>query len=120
MNFPQAIKSCFKKYATFSGRAARSEYWYFSLFTCLCYVVATVLDISFLKNDNQPLNLIFTLVLFLPSLAVWVRRLHDINMRGWWALISLIPIIGIIVMLILACIKGTDGDNRFGTDPLKY
>ena len=62
---------------------------------------------------------IYLLANFLPSLAVTVRRLHDTNRSGWWVLITLIPYIGGIILLILLCLKGTEGDNRFGEDPLE-
>ena len=62
--------------------------------------------------------LIVGLGLFLPTLAVQVRRLHDLDRSGWWILISLIPLVGAIILLVWACTKGTDGENRFGSDPL--
>ena len=84
MNFPQAIASGFKKYVTFAGRASRSEYWYWVLFSIIGGIVTGTLDYAiFSENDYAtPLNSIFNLVCFLPSLAVGIRRLHDIGRTG--------------------------------------
>jgi uncharacterized membrane protein YhaH (DUF805 family) len=115
MGFGDAIRSCFAKYATFSGRAPRSEYWYFVLFQALASIVAGVV------SAKVELNLITTLlelVLFLPALAVSVRRLHDIDKSGWWLLVGFVPLIGWIFIIIWACTKGSLGPNRFGPDPL--
>ena len=118
MNFPQAITSGFRNYVTFTGRAARSEYWYWVLFSLIGGAVTGILDYSmFSESDISPINAIFNLVLFLPSLAIGIRRLHDVDRTGWWLLIAL-TIIGLILLLVWACTKGTTGPNRFGADPL--
>jgi uncharacterized membrane protein YhaH (DUF805 family) len=118
MNFPQAIASGFRNYVTFSGRASRSEYWYWVLFTIIGGIATLILDhAAFADSDYLPLNSIFNLVCFLPSLAVAVRRLHDIGRTGWWLLISL-TIIGIIVLIVWACQKSDPGPNAYGPEPV--
>jgi uncharacterized membrane protein YhaH (DUF805 family) len=118
MNFPQAIASGFKKYAVFSGRASRSEYWYWMLFYAVGNIATSILDaIVFRSSDPQAFSAIFGLAIFLPSVAVEVRRLHDVDRSGWWLLIYL-TIIGMIYpLLVWKCRKGTVGPNRFGEDP---
>lgn len=123
MNFPQAVSSCFKKYVTFSGRAPRSEYWYWALFVALLGGVAIIIDITVLHVDIHnpmafyPMKTMLSLLTFLPGLSVLVRRLHDVGRSGWWWLIAF-TIIGMIPLLIWLCRKGTSGANRFGLDPL--
>jgi uncharacterized membrane protein YhaH (DUF805 family) len=120
MNFWQAIASGFTQYVTFGGRASRSEFWYWFLFSLLGGLVTEMLDSAFFGTSipsASPLNGIFNLILFLPSLAIEVRRLHDINRTGWWLLIAF-TILGIFLLWYWACKKGTDGPNRFGPDPL--
>ena len=117
MNFAQAIASGFRHYVTFAGRASRSEYWYWVLFTIIGAIVTLILDRAvFSESDYSPLNAIFNLVCFLPSLAVGVRRLHDIGRTGWWVLIAL-TIIGAIVLIVWACQKSDAGPNQYGPDP---
>jgi uncharacterized membrane protein YhaH (DUF805 family) len=91
MTFIDSIKTCFKKYATFGGRAARSEYWWWTLFALLASLAISAL--------SQRLSAVFSLAIFLPSIAVAARRLHDIDRSGWWQLVALIPVIGWLVML---------------------
>lgn len=119
MNFWQAIRSGFYNYVTFSGRAIRSEYWYWVLFSLLCGLATEILDAGIFSFDipsASPLNGVFNLLTFLPSLALSVRRLHDIDRTGWWVLIAF-TIIGIFVLIYWACKRGTPGANRFGPDP---
>ncbi|MBS0559572.1 MAG: DUF805 domain-containing protein [Proteobacteria bacterium] len=115
MGFVEAVSACFSKYATFSGRARRSEYWWFALFQALVNIA--VYGIGQEAGGGLLGNLI-ELALVLPALAVAVRRLHDIDRSGWWLLIGIIPVIGWIMLLIWACTQGTLGPNRFGPDPL--
>lgn len=118
MDFVQAVSHCFHNYVSGAGRAARSEYWYFVLFSVVLSICAAVIDAAlFPLNANGPLGLVVSLALFLPSIAVAIRRLHDIDRTGWWLLITL-TVIGIILLIIWACLRGTPGDNRFGADPL--
>ena len=124
MEFPEAAKSGFKHYATFSGRATRSEYWYWVLFIILVSAGMRVLDVvAFGANIHDPgtlypLSTLFSLTTLLPSLAVAARRLHDINRSGWWLLILLIPLIGFIVFLVWACQESNPGDNQYGPQPV--
>jgi uncharacterized membrane protein YhaH (DUF805 family) len=118
MTFSDAISSGFRNYVGFSGRAARSEFWYWILFTILVDIVASIIDVGILSSDVMPLSSIWSLATFLPSLAMGVRRLHDTDRSGWWWLIVFIPLIGIIVLIVFWCFEGTRGPNRFGPDPL--
>ena len=119
MNFPQAISSGFRNYATFAGRANRSEYWYWVLFTVIGGIVTVTLDQAmFSENDfSTPLNSIFNLICFLPSVGVGVRRLHDIGKTGWWWLIAF-TIIGLVVLIVWACQKSDAGPNAYGPEPV--
>ena len=121
MNFQQAVQSVFSNYAKFRGRAARSEFWWFQLFIVLGGIVAAVLDL--LANSNvlggEPLATLFYLATIIPGLAVSVRRLHDTDSSGWWLLLGLIPLIGMIVLIVWWCLEGSKGYNRFGADPLQ-
>ncbi|MEG8279900.1 DUF805 domain-containing protein [Streptomyces sp. AHA2] len=104
-----------KKYAVFSGRARRKEYWMFALFYALFAIVAAVIDgVVF---GTQILSLVLALGLLLPSLGVTVRRLHDTNRSGWWILIGFIPLVGAIVMLVFLCLEGEAGSNKYGHNP---
>jgi uncharacterized membrane protein YhaH (DUF805 family) len=117
MGFVEAIRSGFSNYVNFSGRAPRSEYWYWTLFVILVSIAANILDSIIFYSIYSPLSTLSALALFLPGLAVSVRRLHDIDRTGWWLLIALTGI-GLIVLLVFDCIRGTIGTNRFGQDPL--
>ena len=119
MGFGQAIGSGFKNYVGFSGRACRSEYWFWVLFVFIVGIVLGILDqVLFPDNPSGLLGPLFSLAVFLPGLAVFIRRLHDIDKVGWWCLLILIPIVGWIILIIWAVKKGDDGGNRFGSDPL--
>ena len=111
-----------KNYANFSGRARRKEYWLFYLAYIISFLIAIVFDTSMGLFDEVsgfgPIVAILYLASFVPSLSVGVRRLHDTDRRGWWYLIVFIPLIGFIVILVFFCLKGTEGSNRFGPDPL--
>ena len=112
-----------KKYAEFSGRARRKEYWMFALFTFIISFIisfidkATGLNISVSGGEIGILNIIYSLFILIPSLAVSVRRMHDIDKSGWMLLLGLIPIIGGIILLVLHCKAGTVGENKYGADP---
>lgn len=119
MNFWQAVSSVFRRYAEFSGRSCRSEYWYFTLFSFIVSTSLAMLDRAIFPHYPwSPLQAIYGVAVLLPTLAVGIRRLHDIDRSGWWLLIWLIPIVGWIILIVWACRKGSDGDNRFGPDPL--
>jgi uncharacterized membrane protein YhaH (DUF805 family) len=119
MSFTEAIRSAFSKYAKFDGRARRSEYWYFTLFISLVNMAVLALACAYNQAILGAILLtLFVLVMFLPSLAVTVRRLHDVNKSGWCILIAMIPIVGTILLLVWQCSRGTLGSNRFGDDPI--
>jgi len=110
-----------KKYAIFSGRARRSEYWYFVLFNFIFMLVAMGLDnllgttVSVLPYGYFYFAL--ALAVLIPGLAVFVRRMHDIGKSGWWYFIAFIPLVGAIWLLVLCCTEGVSGDNEYGADP---
>jgi uncharacterized membrane protein YhaH (DUF805 family) len=114
-----------RKYADFNGRARRAEYWLFALLMILISIPFSIIaEIVEATGEMDPatagLFLVFGLAmvgLLIPSLAVTVRRLHDSNRSGWWALIGLIPLIGGLVLFVFAILDGTPGPNRFGADP---
>jgi uncharacterized membrane protein YhaH (DUF805 family) len=114
MGFGQAISSGFSKYVNFRDRACRSEYWYWTLFTIIAGTVAGIIDVTL---NTQFVTGLFALVTFIPSVAIAVRRLHDLDRTGWWILIGFIPLIGSIILLIWYITEGT-GPNRFRPDPL--
>ena len=109
-----------RQYADFNGRARRKEYWMFFLFNIIFAVAAMVMD-NILGIASQfgygPLYGIYVLTLFIPGLAVGVRRLHDVGKSGWMILISFIPIVGAIWLLVLLVMDSTPGENRFGSYP---
>jgi uncharacterized membrane protein YhaH (DUF805 family) len=110
-----------KKYAVFSGRSRRSEYWYFGLFYLIIYVLLAIVDgIAGTYNEMSSVGLltgIFMLGVLIPSLAVSVRRLHDTDRTGWWLLIGLIPLIGAIILIVFSVQDSGAGTNRFGPNP---
>ena len=112
MGFFEAVGSVFSKYFEFSGRALRSEYWYFSLFVFLVGIPVSVVSIFM-----PPVYFIYILVIAFPGYAVAVRRLHDSNVSGWWLLITLIPLIGLFIFYWLIK-KGDTSENRFGMPPI--
>ncbi len=110
-----------KKYAVFTGRSQRAEYWFFVLFYVLILIVLSIVDTAAgLTSSATGLGLfsaVFALAMFIPSLAVGVRRLHDVGRTGWWILLSLVPIIGFIVLLIFAVQDSQPGTNQYGPNP---
>lgn len=116
MDFKTSVSTVLNKYIEFSGRASRSEFWSFVLFSVIGNIITGILDE--VLGTVAAINLLFSLAILLPSIAVGVRRLHDIDRSGWWLLLSFIPIVGWLVLLYFNVQKGTDGENRFGADPL--
>lgn len=114
MSFPDAIRTVLSKYATFAGRARRSEYWWFILFNMLVSLVAGAVDGML---DTYIVRAVVALALFLPGLAVLVRRLHDTGRSGWWVLIGLVPLVGFITLIVFAALNSEPGTNRFGSSP---
>ena len=125
MTFVKAIESSLSQYMTFRGRASRSEFWFFYLFSIICSVVAIIIDnilgTQFKNIDSLSgglygyVYLLVALGLFIPNLSVSFRRLHDTNRSGLWYWILLVPLISVILLLVW---KGTGGDNEYGPDPL--
>jgi uncharacterized membrane protein YhaH (DUF805 family) len=130
MTFGQAIKNNFSKYVTFSGRAARSEFWWWGLFVMVTNLVLSWVDIALFGTvetgvgrvsgytDMPVLSSLFLLATLLPSISVTVRRLHDRDKSGWWYWLFLVPIVGPIVLLVWFILEGTRGANSYGPDPL--
>ena len=114
MSFVEAIRVCFSKYGTFTGRARRSEYWWFALFGAIVYVVASILDGA---AHTVAFVVIALLGLLVPSIAVAVRRLHDTTRSGWWYFISLVPLVGGIILLVYFVSDSTPGSNEYGASP---
>ena len=130
MTLVVSVKTCLSKYATWQGRASRSEFWYFNLFSFLCSLLAQLIDnvlgINFkftdqltgqeLSSNGGYIDALVVFGMFLPQLAVAVRRLHDINRSGWWYWLLLVPVIGWILLLLWSWSAGTTGENNYGPD----
>ncbi len=120
MQILEAVRRVLSNYATFSGRAARPEYWWWVLAIVLGSFAAGLIDMALFGGatvDDAPVQVvsaIFGLAILLPTLAVGARRLHDIDRTAWWLLLSLLPLIGTLVLLFFYVQPGTPGDNRFG------
>ncbi|MDE2144594.1 MAG: DUF805 domain-containing protein [Patescibacteria group bacterium] len=110
-----------KKYALFSGRARRAEYWYFVLFNIIAYIALWIIDALISNASAQGnfyfLTLFYDLAVILPSLAVGSRRLHDTGRSAWWLLIGLVPIAGAIVLIIFFLGDSQPGSNQYGPNP---
>lgn len=109
-----------KNYVGFRGRARRKEFWMFVLFNCIFSTVASLLDNVlglYICQGVGIISVIYVLGVLLPSLAIAVRRMHDIGKTGWAILIALIPIVGGIILIVWACKPGVVGDNKYGPDP---
>ncbi|MCY4541711.1 MAG: DUF805 domain-containing protein [Rhodobacteraceae bacterium] len=137
MGFVTATKACYSKYFTFSGRARHPEFWWFFLFFFVVNLITSVIEAilrDFLVPGSGPdgsesvalalsslsLEIVSTVFFFatiVPFFAACVRRLHDSNLSGWWALLNLLPVVGTISTLVLCTVPSTNGANRFGPDP---
>ncbi len=103
-----------KKYAVFSGRANRAEYWYFILANIIVSIAVSIIA----RIIKVPaLASLYSLAILIPGIAVGFRRLHDTGKSGWWTLITLIPVIGWIWFIILLAAAGNTGDNKYGPNP---
>ena len=113
MNFVESIQTCYKKFFDFSGRASKSEYWWFQLYNAIIYVLTFIFE--------GDLTLLFSILIIVNIIPIWaaaVRRVHDSDKSGWMVLISVIPIIGLYVIVLLIQ-DGSKGKNRFGAKPKK-
>ena len=120
MNFQNSIKTCFKKFSDFDGRASRSEFWYFYLFAFLGVYGSILLAIQI--PFFFALGIIFGFIILVPALAVTARRLHDTGRSGWWQLTAYIPYVGLIASIILIvwwCTEGEKKTNKYGK-PIKF
>ena len=107
-----------KKYAVFSGRATRPEFWWFALCNAIVFaVIYIVVGIIAGRGTGQAVGDLYLLAVFLPSLGVAIRRLHDTDRTGWWYLLVLIPIIGGIVLLVFMVLASDPGPNKYGPNP---
>jgi len=120
VDFPEAVKLGFQRYIDLSGRSSRAEYWWFAFFIALVDIIATAVDTVVLGTDLGDTGLlaaVWGLATLIPSLAIGVRRLHDINKSGWWLLLWFVLVIGWIVLIVWAIKRGDDGPNKYGPDP---
>ncbi len=106
-----------KKYAVFSGRASRAEYWYFALFSSIIATVLGIIGAMVIGEHGMIFWMVYALAVFIPSLAVSVRRMHDIGKNGWTILIWLIPLIGGIWLFVLTVLDSNPGENKYGPNP---
>jgi uncharacterized membrane protein YhaH (DUF805 family) len=126
MGFAVAIKSFWSNYATFKGRARRSEYWFIQLFLVLTNLAVAAIDLALMNGDVDRfianggggiVGLIWILVTIVPALAVLVRRLHDIGRSAWWLLIGLVPFVGTVVLFVFTVFDSTPGQGKYGPPP---
>lgn len=111
-----------RRYADFNGRSRRKEYWMFLLGVFLAVIVLSVVEgvlglSGSVGGVYGPLTTLLLLAIIVPSIAVQVRRFHDQDKSGWFVLLNFIPFVGGIIVLVMMCLEGTAGDNRFGPDP---
>lgn len=126
-NLRLAVTSALSNYATFSGRASRPAYWWWVLSVLLVMLVLNLLDAFVVasllgfgagaEDAGQPLSFLASLALILPNIAVGVRRLHDTGRSGWWILLALIPLIGILVLIYFYIQPSEEGENAYGPQP---
>ena len=117
MSFTEAVISVFTNYANFKGRATRSEYWYFVLFNMV--VSAVLSGLAQASNGLAIISVLYSLAVFIPGLAVAVRRLHDVGKSGWWYFIVLVPCVGFIILLLDLIKESQAGDNQYGPYPFE-
>jgi uncharacterized membrane protein YhaH (DUF805 family) len=111
-----------KRYAEFTGRSRRKEYWMYTLYSIVIYLVLYIAGLVTLMRGNIymvffGLAFVYALAVLVPGLAVSVRRLHDIGKSGWFILLCLIPLVGGVIVLVLMCLDSTPGDNQYGPNP---
>ena len=107
-----------RKYAVFSGRADRPEFWWFQLANIIVAIIIGIIAAAILgRRGGQGIGYLYDLAVLLPSLGVSIRRLHDTDRSGWWLLLSFLPVIGWIVLIVFYALEGTPGPNNHGPDP---
>ena len=126
-NMSDAVRSVKLNFTNFSGRASRSDFWWWLLAYFLALLALGLVDNLIVgpalgfesgdENARQPLSMLFALILLIPNFALDVRRLHDIDKSGWWLLLAILPFIGLLVLIYWFVQPGTAGTNRFGIDP---
>jgi uncharacterized membrane protein YhaH (DUF805 family) len=119
MSFQDAVRVCLRKYADFSGRARRSEYWWFVVFTAVVTTVAGVVDAvaGTRLGSTGIVQAVATLALLLPGLAVGARRLHDVGQSGWSLLLIIIPVLGALILIYAFFSRDSHADNKYGPSP---
>ena len=126
MSLATAVKSFWSKYTNIKGRARRSEYWFIQLFLIATNIAVAAIDLALMNGDVERfianggggiVGLIWIFATIVPALAVLIRRLHDTNRSGWWALIGLVPLAGAIVLLVFTVEDSNKGVNKFGASP---
>ncbi len=113
-------KNAFRKYADFRTRAQRAEYWYFALFNAIFILLLSLLDTVLGFGSEDTLGIfggLYSLVVVIPSLAVCVRRLHDIGKSGWWIFIAIVPFVGALILFLFAIRDSQPGANQYGPNP---
>jgi uncharacterized membrane protein YhaH (DUF805 family) len=115
MTFTEAVKDGFDHYVKFDGRASRPAFWWWALFAFLVGIAANIIDAII---GSPIISSLVGLALLLPGLSVSIRRLHDTNRTGWWVLISLIPLIGLIVLIVFWVQESDAGQNNYGPPPV--
>lgn len=114
--FVDSVRTVFSKFATFSGRAKRPEFWYFMLFNLVVGLVLFGIDgaIVGFSATFYPISTIYALLVLIPTLAVAARRFHDMGHSGWWQLLGIVPLIGAIIIFVWCARRGEDGPNKYG------
>lgn len=126
MNFKTAVGTCLRdKYVDFNGRASRSEFWWYMLFATLVSMALNVVDLALVRMGLLSLIMdkwgvfgtLYLFIIIIPTIAVTARRMHDLGRSGWWQVLLVLPLIGLLIVY-WAAKKGTDGPNPYGADPL--
>lgn len=115
--FVGALKDGFTRYVDFKSRSTRRQFWWWTLWSVLFSIGSAIVDGALGMGDSGPVGLLVSLAMLLPSIAVAIRRLHDIGRTGWWYLIVLVPLIGWIVLIVFFCTKTQEEANRWGLPP---
>jgi len=115
--FVGALKDGFARYVDFGTRSTRSQFWWWALWSIVIGIIASIIDAIIGFGDSGPANLLTSLALLLPSIAVAIRRLHDIGRTGWWYLFVFLPVIGWILLIVFFCTKTQENANQWGVPP---